>query len=75
MSAQTRQQTLDGDLVDRSKAPRDGRSAALWRLPADTTFPEVSVWALRAHDGDAEQVLRWLDRAREEGAIVRVGDR
>lgn len=68
MSAQTRQETLTGDVVGTD--PRDGRSAALWRLPPDVSLQEAALWSLTAHDRDAERVLRWLERAKREGVIV-----
>jgi hypothetical protein len=54
--------------------PRSAPAAALYRLPKDTRLDEAGRWATTAHRrADGERVLRWLERAKVEGAILREG--
>jgi hypothetical protein len=72
MSAGTRQHDLHMNPVYRN--PRSAPAAALFRLPPDVRLDEAGRWATTAyHADDGERVLRWLERAKAEGAIFLEG--
>lgn len=52
--------------------PRSASKAVLHRLPPNTRLDEAGRWATVAHEADdGERVLRWLERAKLEDAILR----